>query len=192
MRAPLLALQAALLGPALLLGPDPVLWGTLLLLLPLNALALAYPGCRVRWSEPCGAWWLLGLLVLAPLEAVLLRAGCRLTGLDPDLPVLVLCLLLLTHGPALLLLLAREPGERAARRALGIQAAFWLPLPLAGLFLVGRLEALADLALRAAGGGSPGGGWLRLPLAALLLALLQQREQRRRAQDGPAGPGGAA
>lgn len=187
MKAPLLALQAALLGPALLLGPDLVLWGVLILLLPLNSLALAYSGHRVRWGARHGGWLLLALLALAPLEAVLLREACRLTGLPGELPVLALCLLLLTHGPALLLLLSRQDGERPALRRLGIQVACWLPVPLVGLFLAGRLESLADWGLRELGGQAPGGGWLRLPLAALILALVQKQLQASGKQ--PAGGG---
>lgn len=175
MKAALLACQAALLGPALLLGPDPLLWGLLVLVWPLNTLVLALLGGRPRrrggggWSRPL-------LLALLPLEASLMRELCRITGLADELPLLVLCLLMLVHGAALSFLLERAETEPAALRRLGLQAACWLPAALLGLYAEGRLESLAGSLLQGAGGALPPGGWLRLPLAALALAALQRRQ----------------
>ena len=176
MSAARLACLTALLGPALLLGMDPVWWGLLLLLLPLNSLALAATGCRLSLDSRCAAWLPPLLLLLLPLQLVLVERACRITGLAPELPVLELCLTLLAHTGSFLLLLGRLPLTTRERRRMGVRAACWLPLPLAGLILIGCLDGLlASLAHWA--GADPtlaGSGLARVLLAALALAWLQR------------------
>lgn len=186
MKAARLALTAALLGPALLLGPDPLPWAWLLLLLTGNALLAGLSGRALRWGGREAAWLLPLGTALVALEVVLAREITRTTGLGEDLPVLALALSLLSHGAAIGLLLAREEDARAERRRLGLWTACWLPGALALLYLLGRVEELANQLLVSWGGAPGPGGWLRLLLAALLLALIQ----RSRRLGGSASPGG--
>lgn len=187
MSAARLALTGCLLGPALLLGPDPVLWAWLLLLLTANAVLAGLGGRRLGWGEREAAWLLpLGTLLVV-VEVVLAREATRTTALGENLPVVELALALLAHGAALALLVAREAPGRPERRRLALLTACWIPAALLVLYLLGRLEDLADAWLAAAGGAPGPGGWLRVLLAALLLALLQ----RSRRLGGQPGGGGA-
>ena len=123
MSAARLALTGCLLGPALLLGPDPVPWAWLLLLLTANAVLAGLGGRRLGWGEREAAWLLPLGTVLVAVEVVLAREATRTTGLGEGLPVVELALALLSHGAALALLVAREAPGRPERRRLALWTA---------------------------------------------------------------------
>lgn len=174
MNAARLALTGCLLGPSLLLGPDPLPWAWLLLLLTANTVLAGLGGRKLGWGEREAAWLLPLGTVLVAVEAVLAREATRITGLGEGLPVVELALALLSHGAALALLVAREAPGRPERRRLALWTACWVPGALLVMHLMGRLEDLADAWLVATGGSPGPGGWLRVLVAALLLALLQR------------------
>jgi hypothetical protein len=170
MKALDLAITVSFLGPALLLRGDPVLWGVVLLLLPLHALALAQvkPPAESTRLLP---WPLLVLLILLPLELMGAQYLLVRLGQPQPLPLVELCLTLWIHAGAFHVLLGRQAGNARDRRRLGVQAACFLPLSLAVLALAGGLEGwLSRL-------GAPdaqrllGQGWGRLMLATLFLVL---------------------
>jgi hypothetical protein len=154
MRPLRLAITASLLGPALLLGTDPLWWGLLLLLLPLNTLAALFAG-PVHPGGRRAALLVPLVLLVVPVELALVEQACRVTGLAESLPLPELSLVLVAHLGAFLLLLDR--GSAEGRRRRGVQAACWLPLPLAALGLLAWLPELP-----------------RLLVAALLLLQLQR------------------
>jgi len=176
MRALDLAITVALLGPALLLRQDLVPWALVLVLLPLHALALAHLR-PFAFNERQVPWPLVLLLALLPLELMALRHALVLLGQLQDVPVTALVLTVWTHLGAFLVLHGREGGLPRERRRLGVQAACWLPLPLAVLALLGWVEQALALLGRDVQ-RLTGGGWARLVLAALLLVLWRSLRPR--------------
>jgi len=174
-----LALRAALMGPALLLAPRPLLWAWVVALATFNALLLAAVGRPFPPGSRSGALAVVALLLALPLEAVLAGMASRALGLAPTLPLPALVLVLFCHlGAFLALLSAGEEGWRERRR-LGVQAACWLPLALAAVMALGAAEEALLHPARAAGVRETllAAGWPRLLLAALLLALVERRAE---------------
>lgn len=186
------AVYAAALGPALLLRFDPVHWLLLLLLVPLNVLALAPLGPRWRFNSTSGLRAVLLLTVAAPLQftglAWLFEAG----GFALELPVPALSLCLTAHAGALLFLMGRCRLFGGELRRWSVQAAFWLPLPLAGLAAIGVADGwLLASPLRPASLTAlleTGGLRVFLLLAAVgVFQLAHRRAQVRREGREPAG-----
>jgi hypothetical protein len=180
------AVYAAALGPALLLRGEPLWWLLLGLLLPLNTLLLAPLGHRWRLNSVSGLPAILLLAAGAPLQLAGLAWLLQAVGLAASLPVAALALCLTAHGGALLFLMGRCRLPRRELRRWSVQAAFWLPLPLAVLAAAGWIErwlqaapwrpAELDVLL--------GTGGLRLLLLLLAVGAFQL-VLRRRAGDSP-------
>lgn len=188
------AVYAAALGPALLLDFDPVLWLALLLLVPLNALALAPLGPRWRFNSASGLRAVLLLAAGAPLQFSGLAWLLDAAGFETRLPVAALSLCLTAHAGALLFLMGRCRLPGAELRRWSVQAAFWLPVPLASLAAIGWFDGwLARAAWKPAGlDGLLATGGLRVLLLLLAVGVFQLAHRRASArQEASAARGGA-
>jgi len=172
------AVYTACLGPALCLGPDTVVWGLLLLLLPLDCLLLGSLPWPARFTQPRGLWPLLVLLVVLPLQAAAVVWLLERVGLRMDLPLLELALLFCVHTGAFLYLQQATGLEGENRRRSSVQAAFVLPLPLLALWVLGALERLLP-GLPANLAGLPRLAGLLVLLGVLQLGLLRRARRPR-------------
>jgi hypothetical protein len=171
------AVYTACLGPALCLGPDPVAWLVVLVVLPLDCLLLGSLPWPARFSLPRGLWPSLLVLGLLPLQAAALAWLLALVGLRAEFPQLELSLLLTVHAGAFLYLQQVAGRVEEDRRRASVRAAFLLPLPLMALWVLGALERLVG-ALPA---GLPGlDGLPRLGGLVILLGLFQLARRRLR------------
>jgi hypothetical protein len=180
-----LAITVSYLGPAILMRGELQLWGVVMALLTLHALALSQWPLRPHGRQV--PWPLLVMLFLLPLEILCLRLLLAKLGLATPLPLVESTLTLWVHAGAFHVLLGRQSGSLKEHRRLGVQTACYLPLAL-------MVPALAGQAERWLCGLGPSGasrllgqGWGRLMLAILFLILWRRWQEHHGGEGNHAG-----